>query len=236
MTDEIETKPDILIDKMNNFDVFKGLEYAIESKIVKKMEYILANRFQVSVIMRRRKREQMKKIFLTYWEKSMGVISATCEKTEVARGTFYLWMKDDPVFAKKINELIDKRNTIAEDLLWGKITINKDSQCIRYYLDRKHPSYKPKMVNEVIAGDRTYEDLVDEHKKKITQAQKEYDDKQKQSKAKGPDKQRPDTAKPNDTKQEGGASTIPPEHGAGVLLEKENAPKPAIESEAKGTK
>ena len=236
MADEIQTKPEESSDKTDKIGVLKEIKYAIENKIVKKMEYILADRFQVSIIMRRRKREQMKIIFLNYWEKSMGVVSATCEKVEIHRDTFYDWMKNDPVFNKKINELIDKRNTIAEDLLWGKITINKDSQCIRYYLDRKHPSYKPKMVSEVIAGDITYEDLVDEHKKKIAIAQKEYDDKQKQSKTEGPDKQGTDTDKPNDTKQEGGASAIPDEHSPGVLLEKEDAPKPVIESEAKGTK
>jgi len=142
-------------------EIVKPLKYVIADRIVKKIDYVLADRFQVSIIMRRRKREQMKKIFLDYWAKSMGVVSATCEKVGISRETFYNWMKEDKVFAKKITDLTMEKNTIAEDLLWGKVTIKKDGACIRYYLDRKHPGYKPKVVNEMVAGDITLEDIID---------------------------------------------------------------------------
>ena len=173
MTETIETKIEgssdksDKSDKSDTFGVFKELGYAI------------ADKYQKSLIIRRRKREQMKVIFLGYWAKSMGVVSATCDKVEIDRDTFYDWMKEDPVFAKKINDLTDQRNTIAEDLLWGKITINKDGACIRYYLDRKHPEYKPKVINEMVAGDITLEDLIDKDEDELNK----NDDKNKENKS-----------------------------------------------------
>jgi len=202
MTETIETKIDELSDKSDKsdtFGIFKGLQYTVVNRIIKTVQYIIANKYQISLIMRCRKRELMKKIFLDYWAKSMGVVSATCEKVEISRETFYNWMKEDPLFAKKIKELTDQRNTIAEDLLWGKITINKDGACIRYYLDRKHPEYKPKVINEMVVGDITLEDLIDKDEDELNKNNDE--NKKNKSVADG---------KPSvDKKQEGGESEIP---------------------------
>ena len=180
MTETIETKIDGAIDKTDKPDTFgivRLLGYAIADRMIKKMEYTIADKYQTSLIMRRRKRELMKKIFLDYWAKSMGVVSATCEKVEISRETFYSWMKEDPIFAKKISDLTGQKNTIAEDLLWGKVTIKKDGACIRYYLDRKHPGYKPKVINEVVAGDITLEDLIDKDEDELNKNDENKKDK-----------------------------------------------------------
>ena len=233
MTETIETKTDESSDKSDiirdlKYDIkqkiVKPLKYVIADRIVKKIDYVLADKFQTSLIMRRRKRELMKKIFLEYWAKSMGVVSATCEKVEIHRDTFYNWMKEDPVFAKKINDLTGQKNTIAEDLLWGKVTIKKDGACIRYYLDRKHPGYKPKVVNEVVAGDITLEDLIDKDEDELNK----NNDKNKK------DKSVADGKPPVDKKQEGSKSEVQIKHGTGVVLEKEDAPKSDTESKTKG--
>jgi len=236
MTETIETKIDGAGDKCNTFgiirdlkydikqEIVKTLKYVIADRIVKKMDYVLANKFQISIIMRRRKRELMKKIFLDYWAKSMGVVSATCEKVEISRKTFYEWKKEDPLFAKKIKELTDQRNTIAEDLLWGKITINKDGACIRYYLDRKHPEYKPKVINEMVVGDITLEDLIDKDEDELNK----NNDENKKNKSVA------DGKTPIDKKQEGGDGEVCIKHGTGVVLEKEDAPKSDTESKTKG--
>jgi len=229
MTETIETKIDGAGDKSDKSDtsgVIKLLGYAIVDKMIKKMEYTIADKYQISLIMRRRKRELMKKIFLDYWAKSMGVVSATCEKVEISRDTFYDWMKEDPVFAKKINDLTGQKNTIAEDLLWGKVTIKKDGACIRYYLDRKHPGYKPKVINEVVAGDITLEDIIDKDEDELNK----NNDKNKK------DKSVADGRTPIDKKQEGEDGKVQIEHGAGVVLEKEDAPKSDTESKTKGIK
>jgi len=202
--------------------------------ISKRMGYSMATIEQEKKHREQERTKIKKKMFLEYWAKSRGVISAVCEKIEISRETFRQWRENDNQFAKNLERIINQRNDDVEDMLLGKIFIDKDGASIRYYLDRKHPLYKPKMINEVIAGNRTYEDLVDDQKALIKKAQKEYDDKHK--KTNEPNKQGSDRGNAKDTKQEGDSGAVPVKHSPKVLLGQENAPKPDIKSETKGNK
>lgn len=95
-----------------------------------------------------------KALFLQYMEKTRGVITFACEKTEIYRSTYYDWMKADPEFAAAVKATTANRNVEVEDLLMGKIFVEKDATSIRYYLDRKNPDYKPKVSNDVDFNDK----------------------------------------------------------------------------------
>lgn len=104
-----------------------------------------------------------KQLFLEVLSKTRGVITIACDQTGIGRRTYYDWIEKDPAFAAAVNEVNADKNAIAEDILWGKITVEKDGPSIRFYLDRKHPNYKQrvKVETQVVDG-RTLEDLLDE--------------------------------------------------------------------------
>lgn len=89
-----------------------------------------------------------KKIFLQFWEKSRGIIKITCEKAGVGRSTFYEWKEEDPEFAKALEDVTKNRNDEIEDLLIGKCVAEHSGADIRFYLERRHPAYKPRQVQE----------------------------------------------------------------------------------------
>lgn len=108
-----------------------------------------------------------KKLFLENFEKYRGVVSAACDKTNIDRRTFYNWKDEDPVFAAALKEVTAKTNDNVEDVLMGKILIERDGPSARYYLDRRHPLYKPRTEQTVvIVGEKTLEDLIDESRAK----------------------------------------------------------------------
>lgn len=217
-TTEISTELDTLMN------ISRGLDYAMATPEQKEQR-----QDQLRTI-------KKKKIFLDYWARSMGVVSATCEKVEISRELFYIWMRKDPIFKEEIKRLVKQRNNIAEDLLWGKITINKDSGCIRYYLDRRHPVYKPRMVQEVIDGERTLDDIIAERRAEVKKAQDEYDKKHQPGQKTGTTNQQgTDRGPANDKKQEGDSGAVPVQHSPELLLGEDDAPKPDTQGEAKGT-
>lgn len=172
-----------------------------------------------------------KKLFLNYWSKSRGVISATCRKTDIHPDTFYDWKKNDPEFAQKLEEVTKHRNEDVEDILMGKIFIEQDGACVRYYLERRDPNYKPKNTTEVIAGDRTLEDLIWEAEEKgldLEKLKKQKNEAQNRE-------QNVDREPAQNKEQEGNKSSVQTKPGSKLLLEQEDKEKPAIESEAERT-
>lgn len=104
-----------------------------------------------------------KQLFLEYLQKTRGVVYLTCEKVGIGRQTYYDWLKADAVFAAAVQEVEADKNNVAADILWSKVSVERDGPSVRYYLDRKHPGYKPKIkVEEQVVGDKTLEDLLDD--------------------------------------------------------------------------
>jgi len=85
-----------------------------------------------------------KKLFIETYGVSKGVISIICEKIGIDRGTFYLWEKNDPEFVKALEKKRETLNAEVEDVLMGLVLIKKHPPSVHYYLDRRHPRYKPK--------------------------------------------------------------------------------------------
>jgi len=112
----------------------------------------------------------------------------------------------------------------------GKIMIEKDGPSVRYWLDRKHPEFKPSSITEIIAGERTIEDLIAEADAKVEEQQKLYDEQHNKSKAKQIDESKADILIIEDKKQEGIASTIHTKQSAEVLSGKDDQKKPNTKS------
>jgi len=108
-----------------------------------------------------------KKLFLAHFARSQGVIVYACEKVEIDRGTYYDWVNNDPVFAKAVQMTDIDKNKIVDDLLWYKITVEKDGPSIRFFKDRRDPAFKKRIIQEVIDGDRTLQDLLREDEEKL---------------------------------------------------------------------
>ena len=163
-----------------------------------------------------------KRAFLELWEKSNGVVTYVCEKLNINRDTFYTWKMNDKEFAAKVKAVEDSRLDAAEDVLFGKIFIERDASCARYFLDRKHPGYKPKSVTEVIAGEKTLEDLLAEDDAKADKELKEYERKHNNTKADGEKDERPTDGTIQNQDQEGGNSQVQTESGADILSSKKD--------------
>ena len=163
-----------------------------------------------------------KRAFLELWEKSNGVVTYVCEKLNINRDTFYTWKMNDKEFAAKVKAVEDSRLDAAEDVLFGKIFIERDASCARYFLDRKHPGYKPKSVTEVIAGEKTLEDLLAEDDAKADKELKEYEQEHNNTKADGEKDERPTDGTIQNQDQEGGNSQVQTESGADILSSKKD--------------
>lgn len=170
-----------------------------------------------------------KKMALEVFGNLRGVITVVCKKVEISRETFYEWRKTDPEFAAALKAVEIERCNDIEDLLLGKIFIEHDGTSIRYWLDRKHPNYKPKNVTEVVTGEKTLEDLLDEENKEIDNKNNEGNKKDDQTGQPGTDR-----AKPDDPGQEGKPGEVPIQQSPGVLLGKEDSPKPDSEGKTEG--
>ena len=217
MENEKQTKTDIS-------RITKGLNYIVEKaeETEKKVE-------QARTIIK-------KKLFLETFAKSGGVVTVCCDKIGLSREQYYEWKKSDLDFANALEEINSQKNEVAEDLLWAMVTIKKDAPSIRYYLDRRHPLYKPKNETEVVAGNRTLEDIIDEDEEKLNIKPKKGIKQIENGGTNNEDKQILDREIIEDKNEEGGKGAVQVQHGAVVVLGKENEEKPNTESEAKGAK
>ncbi len=83
--------------------------------------------------------------------KKMPIIQIACERTQIARSTFYRWKKQSKEFAKTVDETITEGETL--------ITEMSESQLIGLIKDRNFPSiqlwlkaHHPKYNNKVEVG------------------------------------------------------------------------------------
>jgi len=91
--------------------------------------------------------EKNKQIILDQLKKS-PIIEVACQKTNIARATFYRWRKNNKVFAKKVDEALDEGtnliNEIAESMLISSIQ-NKNMSGIQFWLRNRHPEFKTRV-------------------------------------------------------------------------------------------
>lgn len=80
--------------------------------------------------------------------KKTPIIQLACEKTSVARATFYRWKNEDPEFAAKAEEAITEGaslvNDVAESQLMSAIR-ERNLTAIIFWLKHHHPNYATKV-------------------------------------------------------------------------------------------
>jgi hypothetical protein len=158
-----------------------------------------------------------KRQFIETLRDSMGIVKIACDAVEITRQTYYRWYDADPDFRAAVEQIRKEQLGEVEDRLL-KAIVREEGWAIRLYLDRVHPKYRPKQENYNIPTEKTLEDLLDDYKNDENT----------------PGQQNLNREAPENPGQEGSASSVQTEPGPGVLLEKENAPQPNTESQAKG--
>ena len=80
--------------------------------------------------------EHKKRAVLAALESSLGVVTSACKKAEVSRTHFYNWMKDDPEFKKKVDDIENIAFDFVESQLYKQIQENNTTATI-FYLKTK---------------------------------------------------------------------------------------------------
>lgn len=97
------------------------------------------------VIDKRKSREQL--VLLEQLRK-MPIVSIACEKTGIARATYYRWKKDDSVFAAKADQYLQEgvllMNDMAESQLLSAIR-DGDMTAIMFWLRSRHGAFGNKV-------------------------------------------------------------------------------------------
>lgn len=160
-----------------------------------------------------------KRLFLEQFEKSMCIVSKSCEKVGIDRATLYRWRKEDAQFERDYMAILYRENEQAEEVLKALVK-SGDAGAVKFFLSRKHPGYKAKVAMEHLpVGQKTLEDLLDE--------QEINDEKNERG---------TDTGAIENPGQAGPVGALQAEPGATVLPVKADAPKSDTESPAKGNK
>jgi len=173
-----------------------------------------------------------KDLFITFYKKTLGSIGATCDKVDISRDTYYEWLKRDPVFNQKIRASFeDKLNDVEQQL--NQAVLKGDVSAIRYFLDRRHPLYMPKIkVVAPKAGEKSIEDLILEGEWKDTNELYEIIDTTKT----GVELKDNNREELQDKKQEGTDGPVRIEPGATLLLDEKNETKSDTQVSPGGTK
>lgn len=107
-------------------------------------------------------RTRIKKLlFLGIYKKTLGSIKATCQKADISRDTFYDWFAQDQEFHKEVRSAwTEKLEDVEEEL--NKLILSGDGASVRYWLDRRHPLYMPRVkVDGPKQGEMSMEEDID---------------------------------------------------------------------------
>jgi len=80
--------------------------------------------------------------------KKVPIIQVACEKTGLSRNSVYRWRKDDPVFAKKMDEAIAEGVAFVNDMSESQLLTlikEKNYPAISFWLRHRNANYKDKL-------------------------------------------------------------------------------------------
>lgn len=113
--------------------------------------------------------EKNKQIILEQLRRS-PIIEVACQKTGIARSTFYRWKTSNKAFAKKVDEALEEGtnliNEVAESMLISAIQ-DKNMSGIMFWLRNRHPEFKTRVEVTTKQEDKN---LTKEQKELIKQA------------------------------------------------------------------
>ncbi len=93
------------------------------------------------------KEKKSKKLILEHLRK-MPLIQVACEKSGVARASFYRWKQKDKEFAKEVDTAIAEGEAMITDMSEAQlITLIRDKnfQAVQLWLKSHHPKYGNKL-------------------------------------------------------------------------------------------
>jgi len=115
--------------------------------------------------------KQLKKKIIELLEKT-PIIEIICQKTDIARATFYRWKISDKAFSKAVDKALfegkQKINDLAESTIISAIQ-NQNITATIWWMKNNHPNYRPKLE---ISAANNFTELTKEQKKKIMQSLK----------------------------------------------------------------
>ncbi|OHA18209.1 MAG: hypothetical protein A2664_01940 [Candidatus Taylorbacteria bacterium RIFCSPHIGHO2_01_FULL_46_22b] len=108
------------------------------------------------------KKDKTGDLFLEQLRK-IPIVQVACEKVGVSRNTVYRWRKEDPEFAKTMDEALADGEAVINDMsesqLLSKIK-NGEWPPIAFWLRKRHPKFKDRL--EVVSTIAAQEELTDE--------------------------------------------------------------------------
>jgi hypothetical protein len=175
--------------------------------------------------------KERKEKFILFYKKTLGSIKDTCEGAGIARPTYYDWVDNDTEFKRALkNAFTEKMEDVERQL--NKLIMETDGPSVRYWLDRRHPEFMPRIVNEIKG---TGENTMTQDIKKLKEVLLKKNESITITNADdGTDKPRVDSPLSKDKKQEGGNGVVRTEQSPKVLLEKKDETKSNSQSPTKG--
>lgn len=82
------------------------------------------------------KTEQHKNALLSALEKHLGIVTQACKTAGVSRTQHYEWLKEDPIYAKAVQDLSESTIDFVESKLLQRINDGGDAAII-FYLKTK---------------------------------------------------------------------------------------------------
>lgn len=82
--------------------------------------------------------------------KKTPIIQVACQRTGIARATYYRWCKENPEFRKTADEAMAEGEALFNDLGEHQmLTLMKDKYwpAIRYWLDKRHPKFNKTKIH-----------------------------------------------------------------------------------------
>lgn len=101
------------------------------------------------------KKDRTKDLFLGQLRK-IPIVQVACEKVDISRNTIYRWRKEDPKFAKAMDEALTDGEAVVNDMsesqLLSKIK-NGEWPPIAFWLRKRHPKFKDRLeINGTFQG------------------------------------------------------------------------------------
>ncbi len=90
--------------------------------------------------------------------KKVPIVQVACEKSGISRNTLYRWKRDDPEFAKALEDALADGVAFVNDMSESQLLQlikDKSFSAVRFWLNKRHPAYKDKL--EVINKKETDE-------------------------------------------------------------------------------
>lgn len=93
------------------------------------------------------KKDRIVELFIEQLRK-VPIVQVACEKVDVSRNTVYRWRKEDPEFAKQMDEALADGEAVINDMSESQLLTkikNGEWPPIAFWLRKRHPKFKDRL-------------------------------------------------------------------------------------------